>query len=94
MKSLSGFDTGVRRNKAEITVTVILGRLSFSSCNNPERFIIAVSAVWMNKSRFLEKKVQGICQKHLLSQIPLQGREQLPDLICRWLDGNQYSLIG
>lgn len=62
MKSLSGFDTGVRRNKAEITVTVILGRLSFSSCNNPERFIIAVSAVWMNKSRFLEKKVQGICQ--------------------------------
>lgn len=62
MKALSGFDTGVRGNKAEITVTVILGRLSFSSWNSPERVIIAVSAVWMNKSRFLEKKVQGTCQ--------------------------------
>ena len=61
MKALSSFYTGVGRNKAEITVTVTLGRLSFSSCNNPERFVIAVFTVWMNKSRFLKKKVWGTC---------------------------------
>ena len=61
MNAPSGFYTGVERNEAEITVTVILGRLSFSSCNNPVRFVIAVFTVWMNRSRFLKKKVWGTC---------------------------------